>query len=46
MLIPMVRRIVAARAPDQVTTDDLVQETLARLRAAAGRIEPRMQRRA
>jgi DNA-directed RNA polymerase specialized sigma24 family protein len=45
MLIPMVRRIVAARAPDQVTTDDLVQETLARLRAA-GRIEPRMQRRA
>lgn len=46
MLIPMVRRIVAARVPGQVTTDGLVQETLARLLGAAGRIELRMQRRA
>jgi RNA polymerase sigma factor (sigma-70 family) len=41
-LIPMVRRIVASRVPDQATTDDLVQETLARVLAAAGRIEPGM----
>src|SRR5215218_10776468 len=41
-LIPLVRRIVAARVPDRVTVDDLVQETLARLLAAAGRIEPGM----
>jgi RNA polymerase sigma factor (sigma-70 family) len=41
-LIPMVRRIVAARVPDQATADDLVQETLARVLAAAGRIEPGM----
>jgi serine/threonine-protein kinase RsbT len=41
-LIPMVRRIVAARVPDQATADDLVQETLARVLAATGRIEPGM----
>src|SRR5215207_4502621 len=41
-LIPLVRRIVAARVPDRATADDLVQETLARLLAAAGRIEPGM----
>ena len=41
-LIPLVRRIVAARVPDQATTDDLVQETLARVIAAADRIEPGM----
>jgi RNA polymerase sigma factor (sigma-70 family) len=41
-LIPMVRRIVAARVADQVTADDLVQETLARVLAAAGRIEAGM----
>ena len=41
-LIPLVRRIVAARIPDRATVDDLVQETLARLLAAAGRIEPGM----
>jgi RNA polymerase sigma factor (sigma-70 family) len=33
---------VAARVPDRATVDDLVQETLARLLAAAGRIEPGM----
>jgi RNA polymerase sigma factor (sigma-70 family) len=41
-LIPLVRRIVAARVDDRATADDLVQETLARLLAAAGRIEPGM----
>jgi hypothetical protein len=37
----MVRRIVTARVADQATVDDLVQETLARVLAAA-RIEPGM----
>ena len=41
-LIPMVRRIVAARVPDAATVDDLVQETLTRVLAAAGRVEPGM----
>src|SRR5215212_7436008 len=41
-LIPMIRRIVAARVADQATADDLVQETLARVLAAASRIEPGM----
>src|SRR4051795_235069 len=41
-LIPIVRRIVAARVADQVTADDLVQETLARVLAAVGRVEAGM----
>ncbi|MFW3172719.1 sigma-70 family RNA polymerase sigma factor [Geodermatophilus sp. CPCC 206100] len=41
-LIPLVRRIVGARVPDATTADDLVQETLARVLAAAGRVEPGM----
>jgi RNA polymerase sigma factor (sigma-70 family) len=41
-LIPLVRRIVAARVPDQATADDLVQETLARLLAASARLESGM----
>jgi RNA polymerase sigma factor (sigma-70 family) len=41
-LIPMVRRIVASRVSDPATVDDLVQETLARVLAAAARIEPGM----
>jgi RNA polymerase sigma factor (sigma-70 family) len=41
-LIPLVRRIVAARVPDRATADDLVQETLARVLAAVERIEPGM----
>jgi RNA polymerase sigma factor (sigma-70 family) len=41
-LIPLVRRIVASRVPDAATADDLVQETLARVLAAAERIEPGM----
>lgn len=39
-LIPMVRRIVAARVTDPNVADDLVQETLMRVLAAAGRVEP------
>ena len=38
-LIPMIRRIVVARVPDRTTADDLVQETLARVLAASGRVE-------
>src|SRR5436305_15218806 len=41
-LLPMVRRIIAARVADPATADDLVQETLARVLAAAGRVEPGM----
>src|SRR5689334_15476384 len=41
-LIPLVRRVVAARVPDRATVDDLVQETLARVLAAAARIGPGM----
>ncbi|MBA2717419.1 MAG: sigma-70 family RNA polymerase sigma factor [Propionibacteriales bacterium] len=38
----MVRRIVSARVTDRAAADDLVQETLARVLAASGRIEPEM----
>src|SRR5947199_178151 len=41
-LIPLVRRVVAARVPDRATEDDLVQETLARVLSAAHRVEPGM----
>ena len=41
-LIPMVRRIVAARVQDGPTVEDLVQETLVRVLAAAPRVEPGM----
>ncbi|MBN1092260.1 sigma-70 family RNA polymerase sigma factor [Blastococcus sp. TML/M2B] len=41
-LIPLVRRVVAARVPDRATVDDLVQETLTRVLAAVGRIGPGM----
>jgi RNA polymerase sigma factor (sigma-70 family) len=41
-LIPMVRRVIAARVADAATVDDLVQETLVRVLAAAGRVEPGM----
>jgi RNA polymerase sigma factor (sigma-70 family) len=41
-LIPMVRRIVRARVSDSTAADDLVQETLVRVLAAAERIEPGM----
>jgi RNA polymerase sigma factor (sigma-70 family) len=39
-LIPMVRRIIAARVRDGALADDLVQETLTRVLAAASRVEP------
>ncbi|MGY1712388.1 sigma-70 family RNA polymerase sigma factor [Geodermatophilus sp. SYSU D00758] len=39
-LLPVVRRVVAARVADPATADDLVQETLARVLAAAGRVAP------
>jgi RNA polymerase sigma factor (sigma-70 family) len=38
----MVRRIVGARVQDPVVVDDLVQETLVRVLAAASRVEPGM----
>lgn len=41
-LIPMLRRVVGARAPDQATADDLVQETLVRVLGAVDRIDPGM----
>jgi serine/threonine-protein kinase RsbT len=41
-LMPMVRRIVAARVKDRVSVDDLVQETLVRVLAAKDRVEPGM----
>ncbi len=41
-LVPMVRRIIAARVSDRATADDLVQEALVRVLAAAGRVEPGM----
>jgi RNA polymerase sigma factor (sigma-70 family) len=39
-LIPVVRRVVAARVRDAVAVDDLVQETLVRVLGAAHRIGP------
>ncbi len=41
-LIPMVRRFVYSRVTDRAVADDLVQETLVRVLAAAGRVEPGM----
>ncbi|MBA3264818.1 MAG: sigma-70 family RNA polymerase sigma factor [Nocardioidaceae bacterium] len=41
-LIPMVRRFVYSRVSDRAAADDLVQETLVRVLAAAGRVEPGM----
>lgn len=39
-LVPLVRRVIALRVSDQSTVDDLVQETLARLVAVEGRLDP------
>ncbi len=41
-LIPMLRRIVGARVGHHPSAEDLVQETLVRVLAARGRIEPGM----
>ena len=38
-LIPVIRRVISARVADHQAVDDLVQETLARVMAARGRIE-------
>ena len=39
-LVPMLRRVVAARVKDPHTVDDLVQEALVRVMAARSRVEP------
>src|SRR3954447_25891586 len=39
-LLPVVRRVVAARVRDAVTVDDLVQETLVRVLGATARLSP------
>jgi serine/threonine-protein kinase RsbT len=41
-LLPVVGRVVGARVADRATAEDLVQETLARVLAAADRVEPGM----
>jgi RNA polymerase sigma factor (sigma-70 family) len=41
-LVPIVRRVVAARIRDPHLVDDLVQETLARMMAARARLEPQI----
>ena len=41
-LLPMVRRIVFARVQNHAAAEDLVQETLVKVLAAANRIEPGM----
>src|SRR5918998_1944631 len=38
-LVPLVRRVVAARVRDPQLVDDLVQETLVRVMAARARVE-------
>ena len=39
-LLPVVRRVIAARIRDPHLVDDLVQETLARMAAARARLDP------
>lgn len=41
-LLPLVRRIVHARVADRAVAEDLVQETLVKVLAAADRVEPGM----
>ncbi len=41
-LIPMIRGFVYSRVANRAVADDLVQETLVRMLAAAGRVEPGM----
>jgi RNA polymerase sigma factor (sigma-70 family) len=41
-LIPIVRRVVGSRVANKAEADDLVQETLTRVLAAADRVEPGM----
>jgi RNA polymerase sigma factor (sigma-70 family) len=41
-LVPIVRRIVFSRVPNQAVAEDLVQETLVKVLSAANRVEPGM----
>jgi serine/threonine-protein kinase RsbT len=41
-LLPIVRRVVRARVQDPVVAEDLVQETVTRVLAAASRVQPAM----
>ena len=41
-LLPMVRRIIFSRVPNEAVAEDLVQETLVKVLAAANRVEPGM----
>ena len=41
-LLPMLRRVVFSRVPNQAVAEDLVQETIVKVLAAANRIEPGM----
>lgn len=41
-LLPTVQRVVGARVADRAEAEDLVQETLVRVLAAVGRVEPGM----
>lgn len=41
-LVPILRRVVGARVSDPTTAEDLIQETVVRVLAAADRIEPGM----
>jgi RNA polymerase sigma factor (sigma-70 family) len=41
-LLPAVRRFISSRVSDATLADDLTQETLARVLAASGRVEPGM----
>jgi RNA polymerase sigma factor (sigma-70 family) len=41
-LLPMLRRIVFSRVPNKAAAEDLVQETIVKVLAAANRIEPGM----
>lgn len=42
VLLPIIRRVIRARVPDHALAEDLVQETLVRVLAAAQRIQPQM----
>ena len=41
-LVPVIRRFVHSRVSNEAVADDIVQETLVRMLAAAGRVEPGM----
>jgi RNA polymerase sigma factor (sigma-70 family) len=41
-LLPMVRRIIFSRVPNEAAAEDLVQETIVKVLAAANRVEPGM----